>query len=83
MIYQAEKMLRDAGDKVGGDVKRKVEGKIAAVRSAVQGKEVDRIQRTTQDLSEAMQRAGQSMYSQQTPPRPLVVVRPEWSAGSG
>jgi molecular chaperone DnaK len=68
MAYQAEKLLREQGDKAPADVKSEVEGKVAAVRSALQGKDVDRIRSTTQELSEVIQRLGASMYSQQTPP---------------
>ncbi len=70
MTYQAEKLLRDQGEKAPADLKSEVEGKVAAVRSALQGVDVERIRSTTQELSETMQRLGASMYSQQTPPPP-------------
>ncbi len=40
-IFTAEKALRDGGDKVPADVKSEVEGKIASVRSALEGRNVD------------------------------------------
>ena len=40
LAYQAEKTLRDLGDKVPADVRSEVEGKVAAVRSALQGQDV-------------------------------------------
>jgi len=72
MVYSAEKTLRDLGDKVPADVKSEVEGRVAAVRSALQGQDVDRIRSTTQELSQSMQRIGESMYQQAgpTPPPP-------------
>lgn len=72
MVYSAEKTLRDLGDKVLADVKSEVEGRVAAVRSALQGQDVDRIRSTTQELSQSMQRIGASMYQQAgpTPPPP-------------
>jgi len=68
MAYTAEKTLRDLGDKVPADVKNEVEGKIAAVRSALQGQDIQRIRSTTQELSEALQRIGATMYQQQAGP---------------
>jgi len=72
MAYSAEKTLRELGDKVPADVKSEVEGKVAAVRSALQGQGVGRIQSTTQELSESLQKIGAAMYQQQqasqTPP---------------
>jgi len=72
MIYSAEKTLRDLGDKVPADVKSEVEGKVAAVRSALQGQDVARIRSTTQELSQSMQRIGATMYQEAgpTPPPP-------------
>jgi molecular chaperone DnaK len=64
MVYVAEKTLRDLGDKVPADLRQEVEGKIAAVRSALQGKDIASLRRTTQELSEAMQRLGASVYQQ-------------------
>lgn len=70
VAYSAEKTLHELGDKVPANVKSEIESKVAAVRSALQGKDVQRIQSTTQELSEALQRMGASMYQQSgaTPP---------------
>jgi len=70
VIYQAEKLLNEHRDKVSEDLKSEVEGKIAAVRSALQGQDTGRIQQTTQELGEVIQRLGAEMYEQQTPPPP-------------
>ena len=63
--YSAEKTLREYGDKVPADVKSEVEGKIAAVRSALQGQDVARMLSTTQELNESLQKIGATMYEQQ------------------
>jgi molecular chaperone DnaK len=68
MAYSAEKTLRDLGDKVPADVRSEVEGKVAAVRSALQGQDVQRMRSTAQELSESLQRIGASMYQQQAGP---------------
>jgi molecular chaperone DnaK len=70
LAYTAEKMLREQGDKVPADLKQQVEGKIAAVRSALQGQDVSYIRRTMQELSEAMQKVGMAVYQQAGPPPP-------------
>jgi molecular chaperone DnaK len=62
--YTADKTLRDLGDKVPADVRSAVEAKAAAVREALKGQDVDLIRGKTQELTEAMQRIGASMYEQ-------------------
>ena len=49
-----------------------VEGKIAAVRSAVQANDLQTMKSATQSLNEAMQKIGQAVYQQQQqqPPPP-------------
>ena len=64
VAYTAEKTLRDYGDKVPADLKSEVESKVAAVRSALQSGSVDSIRSSTDDLNQALQRVGQSVYGQ-------------------
>ncbi len=61
-IYQAEKLLREYGDKVPADLRADVERKIESTRSAMQGRDVARIRQATQELGEALQRLGAAMY---------------------
>jgi molecular chaperone DnaK len=70
LIYQAEKLLREQGDKIPADVKSEVEAKIGPCRTAMEGQDVAAIQRTAQELAEAVQKIGASMYEQPgaTPP---------------
>jgi molecular chaperone DnaK len=49
---------------------QEIEGKIAAVRSALQGTDIDSLRQTTQELSEAMQKVGEAVYGQQETPPP-------------
>jgi len=70
LAYTAEKTLRDHKDKIPSDLNKEVEGKIQAVRSALQGTDIDSIRRATQELSEAMQKIGAAVYQQQPPPPP-------------
>ena len=62
MVYQAEKAVREGGDKVPDDVKKDVEEKIKAVKD-VQGKEDKAaIDTASQALSQSMQKIGAAMY---------------------
>jgi molecular chaperone DnaK len=68
LAYQAEKILRENGDKVDAELKSEVEGKVAAVRSQLQSGDADTIRSATEALSEAMQRIGQAVYGAQGAP---------------
>jgi molecular chaperone DnaK len=70
LVYQAEKLLREQGDRVPADIKSEVEGKVAACRSALQGEDIAYLQRTVQELSESIQKIGASMYEQPDSPPP-------------
>ena len=70
LVYTAEKTMREHGDKVPADVKQQVEGKIAAVRSAMQGQDISYLRRTVEELSEVLQRVGASVYQQPGAPPP-------------
>ncbi|GIW07384.1 MAG: hypothetical protein KatS3mg060_2189 [Dehalococcoidia bacterium] len=58
-------MLRENSERVPSDLKLEVEGKIAAVRSALQSGDAGTIRAAADDLSQALQRVGQAVYSQQ------------------
>lgn len=66
MIYTAERMLREQGDKISAEVKKEVEDKISNCRSALSGSDLNQIKQATQELSQALQRAGAGFYQQQT-----------------
>ena len=68
LAYTAEKTLRDHKDKIPSDLNKEVEDKIQAVRSALQGTDLNAIRRATQELSDAMQKIGAAIYQQQPPP---------------
>ncbi len=83
LAYNAEKTLREQKDKVPADLNQEVEGKIAAVRSALQGTDVESVRQSTQELSEAMQKIGAAVYEQQPPPPPGGEAPPEGEAPEG
>ncbi len=67
MAYTAEKTLRDNKDKISEELNKEVEEKVAAVRSVQQGDDIEAIRKASQELSEAMQKVGEAVYSQQPP----------------
>jgi len=69
-IYKAEKSLREQGEKAPADVRSDVESKVSALRTALQGKDVNEIRRMTQELDVAVQQIGASMYEQAGPTTP-------------
>jgi molecular chaperone DnaK len=68
LAYTAEKTLRDHKDKIPANLNQEVESKIQAVRSALQGTDINAIRRAMQELNEAMQKIGAAIYQQQPPP---------------
>ena len=62
--YAAEKMLRDNTDNILEDLKSEVQGKVAALRSALQNADIARVETTLNELQESLQKVGQAVYSQ-------------------
>jgi molecular chaperone DnaK len=64
LVYMAEKSLKDYGDKVGEDVKKDVQEKIDALKSARGGTNADAIKSASDALSTSMQKIGEAMSKQ-------------------
>ena len=62
LAYTAEKTLRDNKDKIPADLNKEVEGKVKAVKDALQGTRYRRHQQGSQELNEAMQKVGSAVY---------------------
>ncbi len=65
MIFNAEKALREYGDKVPEATKSQVETKIEAARKALEGSDINAIKHAVEELGYAFQQIGASMYGQQ------------------
>ncbi len=61
LVYQAEKQLKDAGDKVDAATKGAVETEIAAVKKAMEGDNIDKLKAALEKFEKAMQTAGAAM----------------------
>ena len=62
LLYTAERTLKDAGDKVDATLKGETEGARDALKAALSGGNVDEIRRSTDALSEVLQKVGAKMY---------------------
>ena len=62
--YQAEKKLKDLGDKVPSADKTRDEGLIKDLREAVTQEHYDRMKSLTGDLQQALMQVGSAVYAQ-------------------
>ncbi len=67
LAYQADKTLREYGDRVPADVRMEVETKANAVRESLKSNDVERIRSATRELDEALQKVGRSVYQTEQP----------------
>jgi len=63
LVYQAEKIIREQGDKIGG-VKAELESKVSALKNVLDTADTQDLQRKTQELADVLQKAGAAMYEQ-------------------
>jgi molecular chaperone DnaK len=70
LAYTAEKTLRDNKDKIPAELNAEVEGKVKAVKDALQGTDIEAINKAAQELNEALQKVGSTVYGQQQQPPP-------------
>jgi len=63
VAYQAERTLKDVGDKISAGLRSDVESRIKDVRDALAANDIERIRTTMSDLESTMQRVGQEVYS--------------------
>lgn len=64
IAYQAEKLLKDMGDKLSAEQRRNVESKVKDLRDVIQGDNKTRIQNLINALQNDLQGIGQAAYQQ-------------------
>ncbi len=64
-IYQAEKTLKDLGEKVAEEDKKAIENAIEELKKALEGEDKDEIVAKTASLAQATMKAGEAAYKQQ------------------
>jgi molecular chaperone DnaK len=65
LAYQAEKALRELGEKVPENDRQNIEGKITELREAIQGDDMQRIKSLTEEVQQASYALSQQMYAQE------------------
>ncbi len=70
IIFSAEKSIKEYGDKVDASLKTSVEEKIAAVRVANGGTDIDAIKKAVEELSTEMSKIGEAMQKAGTTAEP-------------
>jgi molecular chaperone DnaK len=64
LVYQTEKLLKDQGDKISAEEKANVESKLADLKTAVAGSDLEAIKTGTEALMTASQEFTQKLYEQ-------------------
>ena len=62
LAYSTEKALKEYGDKVDADTKKKIEEKLEALRKVLTGDDVEAIKKASEELSEVSMKLGEAMY---------------------
>ncbi len=62
LLYSTEKALKEYGDKVDGDTKKKIEEKLEALKKVITGEDAEAIKKATEELTEASMKLGEAMY---------------------
>ncbi len=62
LTFQAERLVKDLGDKLAEEDKTEIESRMAAVREALDGTDAGAIDSTKQQLAEVLQRVGTKAY---------------------
>ena len=75
-VFQAEKLMRDLGDKMTPDEKGKVNSKVDALKKAIEGNDEAGMKRGKEDLERTLQEFGTRMYQN-------AGANPETNPGAG
>lgn len=80
MIYTAEKAVKDAGEKAPAEVVTEVNEKVAALRTARDGDDMDAIKSASEALSTSLSKIGEAMMKDQPQAAPEGEAAPEAAA---
>ena len=67
LVFRAEKSLTDFKDKIPADVKKEIEDKVAAVKKALEGTDIEAMRTASNELNTAMQKIGEKMQGEAQP----------------
>jgi len=68
MIHSVEQSVKEAGDKVAADEKKRIDDAVAALKEAMKGDDKDAIDSKTQALAELSGKLAERMYAEQPQP---------------
>jgi molecular chaperone DnaK len=64
LVYQTEKLLKEQGDKISDEERSSVESKLADLKTAIAGNDLETIKTATESLMTASQEFTQKLYEQ-------------------
>src|SRR6266700_3546564 len=64
MIYQADKVLQEHGDRIPPDVRGDIDAKKEALQNAIKGGDVATLRRAMDEFNDALQRVSQAVYQE-------------------
>ncbi len=64
LVYASEKSLREYGDKITQSERADIEARIEALKQAIKNKNIDRIKKTTDELTQASHKLAEAIYRQ-------------------
>jgi len=64
LVYTTEKAVKDAGDKVSDDTKKKIAESVEALKKVKDGDNMEEIKQKTSELSQIIQQIGAELYKQ-------------------
>ena len=62
LAYSTEKALKDYGDKVDAETKKKIEEKLEELKKVLAGDDVEAIKKVSEELSQVSMKLGEAMY---------------------
>jgi molecular chaperone DnaK len=83
LIHQVERNLHEYGDKIGAQEKGEAEAALAAARSAMESNDPDALKQSTDRLSQAAMKIGETMYKAQSADQAASATAQAGAAGAG
>jgi len=62
LVYSTEKSVKEYGDKVSEADKNNIESKVASLKEALKGKDIDSIKKGTEELTQASHKLAEAIY---------------------
>jgi molecular chaperone DnaK len=69
-VHEAERQLKDNGDKIDDATRRDIEGAVAAAKAAVDGEDADDIEAKAESLTQALHRMSEEIYRKASAEQP-------------